>query len=394
MNKYIVVLMSLAFLGTSCKKKYEEGFAAGEIAGLADGRSAGQTEGYNDGFADGSAIAYETGFAEGEVEGYNSGFSQAETYFATAGYSEGFADATPLGTADGADDGYDDGYTTGYDAQFIVGQNEGTIDGQVDGTIAGAAEGSVDGVADGSFDGANDGYNDGYDDGYANGFGVGVFDGETDIATFDAGYADGYDDFYGDAYLLGEVDGAIAGADDGYADGYDLGFDDGYDASYGLNKQSDNPVVKLAIMVNKDLIDYDNMEKFNTKTAAASLGMADPNASIVDMEKVVALKEAHYLNQMATQLKTRYGLNSKRSFELAKVVHQFNKLAGTRELTDEDANAFAKNAIGTSLKNVDTAVRASLKGNGEMLNTLVENVAAHNETSAENVNAMISQLFF
>jgi flagellar biosynthesis/type III secretory pathway protein FliH len=394
MNKYVVVLMSLAFLGTGCKKKYEEGFAAGEIAGVKDGRVAGTNEGYADGKADGQDIAYDSGYADGNAAGYTDGYNEAEAYFSTAGYNEGFNDATPVGLADGREDGYDDGYQVGYDGAYTPAYNAGVVTGLATGQV----DGEIDGLQDGEVDGYEDGYNAAYEATYNANYDYGLSDGITDGSNSTTAYNLGYDATYSNSYDAGYSDGDIAGtndgATDGYADGYDVGWTDGYNASYGLNQKSNNPVVKLAMMVNKDLIDYNGLKKFNSQAASASLGMSAGGDASVDMEKLAALKEQHFLNQMASQLEVKFGLSAERSSELATVVHQFNQLAGTRELTDKDANAFAKEIIGTSLKDVDAAVRASLKGNSEMLNVMIDDIATHNQTSTEKVNAMISQIFF
>src|SRR5690606_9360613 len=102
----------------------------------------------------------------------------------------------------------------------------------------------------------------------------------------------------------------------------------------------------------------------------------------------------HYLNQMAIQIKARFGLTSERASDIATIAHQFNKLSGTRELTEKDANVFAVEVIGKNLKVVEAAVSKSLKGESSELNQLLGEIAGHNQTTPENVNKIIGEIFF
>ncbi len=54
-------------------------------------------------------------------------------------------------------------------------------------------------------------------------------------------------------------------------------------------------------------------------------------------------------------------MSNKRSQEIAKIAHQFNKNAGSRELTEKDANSFAKDIIGKSIGEIEQAVKKSMR---------------------------------
>lgn len=280
MKKYIVLLMATAFLGTGCKDKYAEGFAAGETQGFAEGK------------------AYYT-----------------------------------------ANDNYGDGFTDGWDQGYGVGETDGYASG----------------------------YSSGYDNGFDDGEAVGFASGET----------------------AGLEDGEIAG----YDDGYDVGYDDGYDAALGLSTRSTNPSVKLAAMVNADLIDYSNLQKFDSKAVVASMGLSHADNGTVDMEKLASLNEQHYLNQMAVQLNAKFGLSADRAIQVAKVAHQFNKLSGTRELTEKDADVFAVEVIGKNMKEVEVAVKESMKGNSVLLDEVLATVGTTNGISSENTMEIITTIF-
>lgn len=359
---FLLLLGALALTG--CKDKYDEGYKDGLVEGKADGQSQGYADGFDEGFADGYDSVYDGAYNQGHADGYSLGQSEGEDYYTRAGYNEGHADGYSDGQAVGQVDGYDDGYAQGYDEQYGIGYSDHTLDGYNDGAV--------------------DGYNAGYDDG--------EYDGYHD------GYDDGYDDEYTWAYWDGEDDGAADGAYDGYNDGYDDGYSDGYsDGSYdydlGYAAKSQNPAVRMAAMVNADLIDYAKLQKFDARSAA-SIGMNRADNGTVDMEKLASLKERHFLNQMAKQLSAKFGLSSDRAADIATVAHQFNKLAGTRELTEKDANVFAVEVIGKNLKEVEAAVSESLKGESAKLDQMLKDIAGHNQTTPENVNRIIGEIFF
>ena len=125
-----------------------------------------------------------------------------------------------------------------------------------------------------------------------------------------------------------------------------------------------------------------------------SIGSNHADNGSVDMEKLASLKEQFYLNQMAQQLEVRFALSSERSKEIAKVAHQFNKLAGSRELTEKDANVFSVAVIGKSIKDIEKAMKASLQGDSTELKAMLNEIAVHNKTSPETVNRIITEVFF
>jgi len=119
-----------------------------------------------------------------------------------------------------------------------------------------------------------------------------------------------------------------------------------------------------------------------------------PETDLKAMEKLAALKEKHYLNQMGRQIQAKFGLSSDRSLKIAKVAHQFNQLSGSRELTEKDAELFAVGVMGASMKDVEVAMKKSMKGESELFDKLLNDIASHNGTTPEKVNGIISQIFF
>lgn len=383
-SKYLVILVSAAFLTTGCKDKYQEGFNAGHAEGLTDGRA----DGHSDGFYDGA-------YSSGQSDGYDQGLADGEAYYAendtfgegyTIGYNETYQTGVNVGYADGRALGYSESYDASYTRAFNEGDADGYNDGYTDGSYAGAADGSTDGYNDGYAVGEQTMFSAGYDDGYSDGEYVGYQEGYDDGSN--AGYNDGYDDNYTVGYDEGYADGEVDGYEEGYDDGY-------YDASMGYAGKSSNPSVKMAAMVNADLIDYTKLQKFDSKSVmSAGLVLSHADSGTVDMEKLASLKEAHYLNQMAQQIQAKFGLSSDRAQNIATVAHQFNKLSGSRELTEKDANVFAVGVIGKNLKDVEAAVAQSLKGDSAQLDSMLKEIAGHNGTSPENVNRIIGEIFF
>lgn len=351
MKKYLVLFVAVAFLGTGCKKRYEKGFKEGEAQGTIDGQGSGLSDGYNAGYNSAYNTNYNSSHQIGHADGYAQGLDDGEDYYTThVTYADGYGD----GYDDNYDLGHSDGYNTGYNSAYTPAYNDGY-------------------AANGNY-GYNHGYNDGYDDSYSSAYSDGSSDGWYD--GYDNGYDDGYDGAYGD----------------GYSDGYY----DGYDAGIGSNVKTKSPSVKLAAMVNQDLFDYSKMQKFDSKSildgGAIALNHADSGS--VDMEKLAALKEQHYLSQMAAQVQVKFGLSAERSKEIATIAHQFNRLAGTRELTEKDSNVFAVGVIGASMTDIEAAVKKSLKGDSKDLDVLLEDIAQVNKTTPENVSNIINQIFF
>lgn len=390
MNKYLVVLMATAFLGTSCKSKYQQGFDAGYGQGYSQGKDETYQTGYNDGLSAGQTDGYNTGFSDGNTQGYNEGYGQARTDFASEDYNNGFAD--------GETQGYTNGYTVGYNGGFLDGKEDGLTDGFDDGYTNGYNQGFNQGDADGYEDGYTFGYADGFYDGETQGYTLGYNDGYADGDS--DGYAQGYNDGYYDAGDTGYNDGFDSGWSDGYdiayEDGYDQGFNDGYDYGLGLSAPTTNPSVKLANQVNKDLINYAALPKFNSKSVLESgtIVFSHDNGGSVDMEKLAALKEQFYLNAMGSQISQNFGLSAESAKRIATVAHQYNKIGSSRSLTDKDASAFSKELIGFDMAEIESAVKKSAQGQSSDLKNLLDEASKKIGTTPENFNKMISEIFY
>lgn len=428
-----VLMMVSVMMLTSCKNTYENGFNQGEVIG------------YDNGYDDGQDDGYDSGFADGETEGYDAG----ETYFSThMTYEHGHSDGMDEGLVIGYGNGYNNGMTDG----LIVNYDDGYDDGNTDGLVLGYDLGYDDGADDGydfsynqgyntsyssSYNNSyDDGYDNGYDDGYFedhsaaynNAYFSGYFDGDAD--GYDDGYDngiltsywDGYDDGFIDGDYVGFSNGYGAGVDDGYDlgfdDGYDIGFDDGYDVGYddaiwgfstnstvakisdvdGLpnNAKNTNPFVTMAAQLQSDLTDFKSLKKLERmymKGVQAKI-FEETGAESKDLAKLVTIKHKFRVASIASSLTKQYGLNAKRSTDIARLSTAWRKLANSRAVTKSDSNNFAKEMVGLELPAIEKAVAQSLKGNVGGLNTMLAAAAKKNQTSKTNMAKIIFKLFY
>ena len=133
------------------------------------------------------------------------------------------------------------------------------------------------------------------------------------------------------------------------------------------------------------------------RTAAVSIAGITLQAagnSQKDMEKIAAIRERHFINAISMQLSSRYGLSEKSSLRLAKVTHQWNRLAGSRELTDKDAEAFSTKMIGSSIKDVQAALKKSVDGDNTDLKLKIDVAAETLGASPEQINKILMSVLF
>ncbi|MBY0515923.1 MAG: hypothetical protein K2P81_03370 [Bacteriovoracaceae bacterium] len=367
-SKALAVLAMVSFLAitTGCNDRYQEGF------------DAGYSQGYDSGYADGDADGYERARVYFQSQDYAAGFAAGTAAGITTGYNQGYAVGKTDGIAIGQQQGYNTGYADGYD--------DGYVDGDAHGYTAGYDNGYDDGYADGSDPGAitaayNNGYNDGYSDGDADGY--------------TSGYNNGYDDGTADSYDLGY--------NDGFGDGYDIGFDDGWDAALGLSvgplkTNSANARTNLLSKVHNDLVNYSKIKapKVTARGLEANgrLIFEETSMTSKDLEKRAAATEKYLITEMGKQIAVKFGLSTERSFKVAKISNHWRKFSTSRAVTADDADAFSEELIGANLKEVEVAVKASMKGETNDLNSLLSKAAAQNKTSPEKISMMMNELFF
>ncbi len=111
-----------------------------------------------------------------------------------------------------------------------------------------------------------------------------------------------------------------------------------------------------------------------------------------DLEKMAALKEAIVVKKKAEVLAAEYGLSESRSLEVAKLANQWGKM-DKRGMTDKDHDLFAKEILGVSITDAKEAMKKSLEGDSENLESLIDTAAETNETSPEHINELITDIF-
>ncbi|MBY0515924.1 MAG: hypothetical protein K2P81_03375 [Bacteriovoracaceae bacterium] len=375
MKQFVKIIPAIALVAlVGCNDRYQEGF------------NTGRTQGYDAGYADGDA----------------DGYSRGEGYFAThTTYEHGYADGNASGLRTG--------YTQGYSVGLSEGKPIGFAQAMADGTY-------TRGYNNGNTAGYRDGYNDGYDDGDSDGYDDGFDDGRARIQTqitnaYNNGYNNGYDDGFDDGYVDGDYDGYNDGFDDGYDvgyddgfdDGYDWGFDDGWDAALGfsvgaIKVAGTSARVELLNKVHNDLVNYKKIQAPKSTArgleAHGRLIFEESSMSSKDLEKRAAATERYLVGEMGKQISAHFGLSQERALKVAKVSNLWRKYSSTRAITDEDANAFSEALIGVNLKEVERAVKESMKGETSSLNALLQQAAVVNGTSPENVSRIMNQVFF
>lgn len=111
------------------------------------------------------------------------------------------------------------------------------------------------------------------------------------------------------------------------------------------------------------------------------------SAGSKDLEKIAGIQEAVQVSSLATQFAGNYGLSEERSFQIAKTVAAFNKVAQTRSMTAQDANHFTQEVMGVDFSELADAAT----GEGD-LNYLIEKAAQINGVSPEHMEQIVGDL--
>jgi flagellar biosynthesis/type III secretory pathway protein FliH len=337
-------LSLLCFL-ISCADPYQDGLEAGKKMGYQEG--------------------YEVGYDEGNADGDANGYARAKAYFESAGYNEGFADGKKVGLREG----YDNGYT--------VGKNETYKPAYDNGYKTGYGKGYDDGRHDGYKDGYEDGYDDRYDEIYKTGY--------------DKGYKIGYDKGLDKGYDLGY--------DDGFDDGYDLGYDDGFeDGSLSVGKSKTlKGYANIISLAHNTVFDYSKIPAPKSTSRGLVVNgeilLSEISLTNKDTLKRRAVVEQYLVIEMASQVRSKFGLSLERSLKLAKAANHFRKEASRRALTQEDNHAYASEIIGSDFTQITKAYEKSLKGDIQAFNSVLERAAEKNGTTPENIALILAKYF-
>jgi len=109
-----------------------------------------------------------------------------------------------------------------------------------------------------------------------------------------------------------------------------------------------------------------------------------------DLELAAAMLQNIQLKRHAETIASHYQLSEEQGRKIAKLNSDWNKLAKSRSLTDEDAAAFTEKAFGVNVKEIESAVTAQAEGNEQATEDLINRVSKNLETTPENVKSIIS----
>ena len=111
-----------------------------------------------------------------------------------------------------------------------------------------------------------------------------------------------------------------------------------------------------------------------------------------DLEKVGQILEDIELKRVSNKLVMDYGLSEERSYELAFLAYNWNKMSENRKMTNQDADIFALKAIGSDMKSIIDSVRSNYEGNSETYDQLIEKAGEVNGISPEHMDSIIIDL--
>ncbi len=345
--KHFLSALALCAALAACKtnKQYnsavdaanKSGQQSGQQTGYQSGYSAGNTDGQSSGYASGQTDGYNSGYATGNTDGYNSGYATGNT----DGYANGTNDANAAHAGD---------YGNGFNAGVQTGYNlAGSVNGFIN-NFTSEFGGYGDQVAFVKFANGNPNY-----------VVLTVSGAENYTAAFYIG-----DYVPGTEYWTSVNQSASAGNDTYW------NLTDNGDGTYtcGGNCESYNGQYNTGMI----------FEKIQGATK--------------DLSKARAFVEAASVEMTSNSLASQFGLSKERSVQVAKMAQAWNKLAGSRKVTDADADSFVQQLAGVSIQDMKNAETAMMQfGNQAPLNSVLDSAAKVNGTSSENMRAIMNQMF-
>lgn len=110
-----------------------------------------------------------------------------------------------------------------------------------------------------------------------------------------------------------------------------------------------------------------------------------------DLESLAGLSEEIETTAMTKIVASQFKLSLSRSRDLMNLYSKINDLENVRELTLQEKNQFAQNALGVDMKTVESAIKGFKAGEKAEFNDLVKKAAKVNNTTSENMGDLIEQ---
>lgn len=111
-----------------------------------------------------------------------------------------------------------------------------------------------------------------------------------------------------------------------------------------------------------------------------------------DLDTIAALKEEVAEKFIAHKLSSEFSLSANRAAELAKLAYKYQKLENTRELTASEKDKFAMEALGVSMSQVESAIKAKAEGDESRYQALLETAAKTNNTTPEEIGRFFNEM--
>jgi len=134
----------------------------------------------------------------------------------------------------------------------------------------------------------------------------------------------------------------------------------------------------------------DRTVSYPTFTYGDGIPFSTEYDNLKDLEAMGSQIESERFKNLAERLEANYGLSTDRANSVARNISAYNRLATKRSLTSREQNFFSKELLGVNYKNARNAI---LSGDKKDLDNLLETAADTNETSPEQVSAIINEIF-
>ncbi len=131
---------------------------------------------------------------------------------------------------------------------------------------------------------------------------------------------------------------------------------------------------------------------FHTFYDGAGLRFSTIESGTKDLESIAALREDVAKAELKSQFKNRYKLAESRSQELASLTYKYFRMENARELTDLEKDSFALKALGVSMSQIESAVKAKMIGSDDSYQKLLQEAAVVNKTSPEMIGKFFEEV--
>jgi uncharacterized lipoprotein YehR (DUF1307 family) len=111
-----------------------------------------------------------------------------------------------------------------------------------------------------------------------------------------------------------------------------------------------------------------------------------------DLETMAALEEEVAEKFLAHKLSSEFSLSATRADELAKLATRYQKLENARELTDQEKDTFAMEALGVSMNQIESAIKKKTGGESDAYEQLLKQASVVNKTTPEQIGKIFDEI--